>query len=198
MAANDPEVIADHLQTQRDDAPAYLQHYFLTFEDYWERKLWHELTDVLVEFFNKPESASQRLPLFKTFVVSFSEKISQLRLVIIGLLAASQCSCKKAMDGRIPRTFTNPSPAEDERLAFLTDLAQRVNKPSSQEAFVYAQVAVASAKLQKDDEEGAQKDLVQCESILDNFDSVETSVHAAFYRVYGDYYQAREGNTESA
>lgn len=91
MAANDPEVIADHLQSQRDAAPADLQHYFLTFEDYWERKLWHELTNVLVEFFNKPESASQRIPLFKTFISSFSEKINQLRLVIIGLSAASQC-----------------------------------------------------------------------------------------------------------
>ena len=87
------------------------------------------------------------------------------------------------------KAFTDIPAAEDERLAFLTDLSERVNKPSSQEAYVYAQVAVASAKLQKEDVEGAQKDLVQCESILDTFDSVETSVHAAFYRVYGDYYQ---------
>lgn len=77
----------------------------------------------------------------------------------------------------------------DKRLAFLSELANRVDKPASQEAFVYAQVAVASVKLQKQDIEGAQKDLSQCEAILDTFDSVETSVHAAFYRVYGDYYQ---------
>lgn len=79
----------------------------------------------------------------------------------------------------------------NERLDFLTDLAKRVNKPSSQEAFVYAQVAVASVKLQKQDLDGAQKDLAQCESILDNFDSVDTIVHAAFYRTYGDFYQVR-------
>lgn len=91
-AANDPEVVAEKLQSQRDAASADLQHYFLTFEDYWERKLWHELTDILVEFFNKSESAPQRIPLFKSFVLSFAEKINQLRLVIIGLAAATQCS----------------------------------------------------------------------------------------------------------
>lgn len=55
-----------------------------------------------------------------------------------------------------------------------------------------AKVAVASVKLQKRDVDGAQKDLAQCEGILDTFDSVETSVHAAFYRVYGDYYQVHQ------
>ena len=90
--------------------------------------------------------------------------------------------------GGIISRLTSPA-AEDERLTFLEELAKRVNKPASQEAYVYAQVAVASTKLRKGDIEGAQTDLAQCESILDTFDSVETSVHAAFYRTYGDYYQ---------
>lgn len=84
---------------------------------------------------------------------------------------------------------------DEKRLSFLSDLAKRVNKPSSQDAFVYAQVAVASIKLQKQDFDGAHKDLVQSETILESFDSVETSVHAAFYKVYGDYYQVRSCNS---
>jgi 26S proteasome regulatory subunit N9 len=41
------------------------------------------------------------------------------------------------------------------------------------------------------DYEGARKDLDKAETILDSFDSVETVVHASFYRVNANYYQVR-------
>lgn len=52
-------------------------------------------------------------------------------------------------------------------------------------------MAVASIKLHSGDEAGARTDLDTSSSILDTFDSVETSVHASFYRVSADYYQAK-------
>lgn len=68
-------------------------------------------------------------------------------------------------------------------------MAEKVNNPNSQDAYVYATVAVATVKLELKDMEGARKDLDKSEKILDNFDSVETIVHAAFYRVNAEYYQ---------
>ena len=87
-----PEVVQNFLSEQREAAPEELQQSFLNIEDFWDRKLWHQLTDLLIEFFNSPASAPQRLPLFKTFVLSFAEKINQLQFVTLGLLAATQCS----------------------------------------------------------------------------------------------------------
>lgn len=78
-----------------------------------------------------------------------------------------------------------------DRLRFLTTLAQKVDKPKSQDAYVYAITEVASVKLRLDDSEGARKDLDRAEKLLENFDSVETVVHASFYRVNADYYQAK-------
>ena len=49
----------------------------------------------------------------------------------------------------------------------------------------------ANVKLNLLDSAGARKDLDTAEHILDTFDSVETVVHAAFYRVNADYYQAQ-------
>ena len=69
-------------------------------------------------------------------------------------------------------------------------MAKKVNNPNSQDAYVYATVAVATVKLELKDLEGARKDLDKSEKILDGFDSVETIVHAAFYRVNAEYYQA--------
>lgn len=88
----DPEVISNFLSEQREVAPEDLQGRFLTIEDFWDRKLWHQLTDVLVDYFNDPASSPQRLPLFQRFILSFSEKINQLKFVALGLLAATQCS----------------------------------------------------------------------------------------------------------
>jgi len=90
--ANPQEVIPNFLADHRDNASADLQHYFITFEDYWERKLWHELTITLVDFFNQTESAPQRIPIYNTFIKNFADKINQLKLVELGLKAATQCS----------------------------------------------------------------------------------------------------------
>ena len=78
---------------------------------------------------------------------------------------------------------------DNERLSFLRDLTKKVNKSSSQDAYVYALVAAAEVKLRLHDLSSARKDLDTAESILDSFDSVETEVHATFYRINAGYYQ---------
>lgn len=80
------------------------------------------------------------------------------------------------------------SPDDQERLAFLTSLAEKVNTEETQDAYVYALADVANVKLRLQILDGAQKDLETCQRILDTFDSVETVVHASFYKVNADYY----------
>jgi 26S proteasome regulatory subunit N9 len=71
----------------------------------------------------------------------------------------------------------------------LNSVAAKVNDTKSQDAYVYAIVAVATVKLELQDLTGSRADLDNAEKILDHFDSVETIVHAAFYRVNANYYQ---------
>lgn len=85
--------------------------------------------------------------------------------------------------------LVNPAIDDHQRLTFLTTLTEKVNKPSSQDAYVYALVAASDVKLRLSDYDGARKDLDKAESILDTFDSVETEVHATFYRINASYYQ---------
>lgn len=84
--------ISDFLAEQLQQAPEQCQPFFLSFEDYWERKLWHQLTDTLIDFFRLPESAPQRLAIFKTFVLSFADRINQLKFVSLGLMASTECA----------------------------------------------------------------------------------------------------------
>jgi len=57
---------------------------------------------------------------------------------------------------------------------------------------VYASVACAEVKLGLGEAEAARKELDAAEAILDRFDSVETEVHAAFYRTNAQQYQAKQ------
>ncbi|MCJ1373814.1 26S proteasome regulatory subunit [Loxospora ochrophaea] len=167
------ETIPNFLAEQRENAPADLTQALLTIEEYWDRKLWHQLTDALGEYFDNPASASQRLPFLRVFILSFAEKINQLKFVSLGLSAATQCE------------------DDSERLVFLTHLTEKVDKPPSQDAYVYALVAVSDVKLRLQDFDSARKDLDKAESILDKFDSIETIVHAAFYKTNASYYKAK-------
>lgn len=56
---------------------------------------------------------------------------------------------------------------------------------------MFSLTSVASVRLRLGQIAEARKDLDRCESILDNFDSVETVVHANFYRVSADYYKSQ-------
>lgn len=85
----DPDRVPLVLESQREKAsPEHQAEYYLKFEDLWERKLWHELTDLLIEYFKLPESESQRIGLFHGFIRAFDNKINQLKLVNLGLLTA--------------------------------------------------------------------------------------------------------------
>jgi 26S proteasome regulatory subunit N9 len=89
------DAIPDFLAEQRDEAPEELQPLILDFENYWERKLWHQLTEALVEFFSHPGSAPKRLVFYRVFILKFADKINQLKLVELALKAATECDGKE-------------------------------------------------------------------------------------------------------
>ncbi|KAG5930557.1 hypothetical protein E4U42_006645 [Claviceps africana] len=167
------ESIPDFLVEQRDRAAEELQPLILDFETYWERKLWHQLTEALVQFFSNPKSAPQRLAFYKVFILKFADKINQLKLVELALKAATQCK------------------DDQERLSFLSSVMKKVDNDHSQDAYVFASVAVSRVKLSLNDLDDARRDLDKAEKIIDSFDSVEAVVHAAFYDANASYYQRK-------
>ena len=86
----DNEKVSNFLGELRERVDDDMQEYVLKFEDFWERKLWHELTDALVDFYSEQSSAGQRIPVYENFVKAFADKINQLKLVKLGLSTADQ------------------------------------------------------------------------------------------------------------
>ena len=159
-------------------------------EDLWERRLWHQLTLELEQFFVDPQSTGSRMRMFKEFVGSFEKNINQQKLVGLALLAKQECK------GRCPtiqlRNELTRMADTNEALEFVTGIAEKVDTPATQDAHVYALVETASIKLLLGNGETVRKDLDAANKILDTFDSIDNVIHAAFYRVNADYFSVHQ------
>lgn len=69
------------LSTLKQEVNSELAPLFDDFEDLYERKLWHQLTEKLAIFFHDSKSESFRLRLYTQFVSKFIDKINQLNVV---------------------------------------------------------------------------------------------------------------------
>jgi len=83
--------VPSFLSEIRNAAPESLQGSIFQMEDFWERRLWHQLTVELEAYFNDPLSEGSRMRLFKDFVGTFAKHINQSKLVGLGLLAKQEC-----------------------------------------------------------------------------------------------------------
>lgn len=63
------------------------------------------------------------------------------------------------------------------------------------EAYVLARMSAAHFYLLSGKTKETETAMNECRAILDNLDTVDTSVRAGFYRVSGDYYKVRFGLT---
>ncbi|ORY98016.1 hypothetical protein BCR43DRAFT_490727 [Syncephalastrum racemosum] len=160
------------LHDQRQKAVPQLQQYFTKFEDLYERKLWHQLTQAVLEFFNLPESAPHQIPIFQQFVADWENKINKLSLATIALKAASNCSDVK------------------ESVQFLNDVSSKVDTPETKDVHVLMRMETAHYQLKLNEIDTVKDAIDSSSKILDQFDSVETVIHASFYRVSTEYYKA--------
>ncbi|KAF9007150.1 hypothetical protein BDQ17DRAFT_261781 [Cyathus striatus] len=168
-----PKLVLDEfIAAALSNTPAELHPFFESFRTLYTKKLWHQLTQKLFQFYDHPLAAPYAVDVFIRFVTDFETKINQLRLVELGVKAA------KEIDN--PQTH----------LTFLTSILSRLNTEKSPEAHVLLLSSIAHAKLLYGDLEGTKTDMDTALGILDNLESVEGSVNAAYYGVAADYYKA--------
>ncbi|KAE9392748.1 hypothetical protein BT96DRAFT_830219 [Gymnopus androsaceus JB14] len=178
MAVDHPKlVLDDFIATALSSTPQDLHPFFESFRTLHTRKLWHQLTLKLFEFFDHPLSKPFRVDVFERFVTDFESKLNQLKLVEMGV--------------KVSKEIDNPQT----HLTFLTSLLTRISKENSPAAYVLLYANIAHAKLLYGDLDGTKADMDEAWRILDGGDSrlesVESSVNAAYYGVAADYYKAK-------
>ncbi|KAF9468438.1 hypothetical protein BDZ94DRAFT_1154026 [Collybia nuda] len=173
-APKPPKLVLDEfIAAALSGTPAELHPYFESFRTYHTRKLWHQLTQKLFQFFDDPLTRPYRVDVFERFVRDFEGKINQLKLVEMGV--------------KVSKDIDNPQ----KHLTFLTSLLSRIDSAKSQEAHVLLLATIAHAKLLYGDLEGTKTDMDSAWKTLDTLEGVDGGVNAAYYGVAADYYKAR-------
>lgn len=173
------------LSTLKLEVDPELSQLFDDFEDLYERKLWHQLTEKLTTFFYDDRSKSFRLRLYNQFVNKFLDKINQL----------------SAVDFLLQSLRENEN--IEESLQYLQDLQQEFKKIDEKkqrndglkphvDGNLLLDIEIARVKLAEGDLVEVRDKLDAIGKILEVQDSVPLRVTGAFYSCNASYYQVKK------
>lgn len=173
------------LSTLRLEADSELGPLFYQFEELYERKLWHQLTESLVIFFQDPKSIPLRLRVYDNFVTKFNDKINQLS--VVEFLLASL------------RSHNN----YDESLNYLQSLQTLFNEMDEQkqrndglknhrDGLLLISIETSRIYLFQNELIKSSDLLDQLENELELKDTVPLTVTSAFYDVKSQYFKIKK------
>lgn len=80
---------SDHLGKAASLAPADTQDFFVKFAEYFERKLWHELTLIVISYYSLGTAVSRSLiPLYNDFICAWQQHMSPLSYIKLAIQTA--------------------------------------------------------------------------------------------------------------
>lgn len=168
--------ISGILSTLRTEADPQLGQLFYAFEDLYERKLWHQLTICLDEFYKSGLSKGIRLRLYTQFVSEFKWKLKQIKLVEFLLAALVE--------------IEDPQ----EKLEYLTSLAQGLQaqeKLDKEQALLFIEIESARCKLHLKLENEARDDLDKIDKKISALDGVDLKLNQSYFSTNSEYYKVK-------
>lgn len=166
------------LKDQQTNSPPEVSERWATVEDYYSRKLWHQLTEKLMEIVKMSHYAqgTQLIDMYRNFLSDFEQKINPLSLVEI-------------LCPHVIKQYTDAA----EALAFLAKIKDKVK--ASNEATVLCLTAIGNIHLANGDQKEAKKIIEESEELLNTFHGV-TTVHSRFYELSSNYHQVLGNHNE--
>ncbi|KAL2088455.1 hypothetical protein ACEWY4_015354 [Coilia grayii] len=139
-------------------------------EEFYNKKLWHQLTLKLTDFVKDPCfcTGDGLIQLYKNFLSDFEHRINPLSLVEIILCVIRQM------------------PDPNDAITFLEKTKEKVE--SSDEAVILCKTTIGGLKMDINDLPGTKKLIEEVEEMLNNLPGV-TSVHGRFYDLSSKYYR---------
>ncbi|KAF8789120.1 26S proteasome non-ATPase regulatory subunit like protein [Argiope bruennichi] len=146
-------------------------------EEYYNKKLWHQLTLKLTALVKNPsmQQGKALLELYENFLADFENKINPLSLVEILKFVVRQID------------------DYDKKIDFMTKTKEKVK--GNNEAVVLCNIILGLLKLEKSDLDGVKKILEETEKMIDDMDGI-SSVHGRYYQLSSDYHQINGQHAE--
>lgn len=178
----DSETVLVTLREEVESKDADLAAHFYTLEDYYERKLWYQLSELLKkEIYRNPNSRAIRLKLYDNFISSFSDKVNQLQLVEFLIISLADSSPENALEylTNLKQTLLKRGEKKSSNFA-----DQDMNDYEIIQALLYLENELAKVKLQLGFIDEATTIIEQSQEKLDNLSvSADNRVNASFYYI---------------
>jgi len=138
-------------------------------EEYYNKKLWHQLTVQLQSIIKEPSMQDYLIPMYKEFIADFESKVDPLSLSFIA--------------NTVLERFTSP----EEAMTFIENVSEKVKM--NNEAFAMTKVLMGRIKLHKYEQHKETKVIIEeVETLLSEIDGV-SPVHSPFYLLASDLYR---------
>ncbi|VEU21727.1 DEKNAAC102475 [Brettanomyces naardenensis] len=166
---------------------------FYTLEDLYERKLWYQLSEVLSKSIYRDDNSKPiRLRLFENFVLSFGDKLNQLKLVEFLLLSIDQSNALDSLEylNSLKERITAYGLKESKQ-----SVEEDINDNEVIQALIFVEIETARIKLEMGNIDEATAMIDEGSKKIDQLtNSVDNRVNASYYRtnaqlmkINGDY-----------
>jgi len=160
---------AKFLSEMKESSSSDLSGQWVKVEEFYNKKLWHQLTMLLQSLIKEPSVQDKLISLYQEFIVDFEARLDPLSLVQIGQAVMER--------------FSDP----EEAIKFVEKIEEKTKM--NKEAFVLTKVLVGKVKLHKFDQRKETKLIIEeAEKTLDEIDGV-SPVHSQFYLLCSDLYR---------
>jgi len=150
----------------------HLRDYYIQFNEFYQARLWHQLTDTILVFVSNPQhvEGDNFFQLYQEFIRNFEKKINQLKFAQI--------------ISYIVKTISDPSEAK----AFLASQLEKRTQLGDQ-ATVFIKIQLAQIHLGQKETEATKQTIDEIKEVIDNLSDIETCVLSNFYLLVSEYHE---------
>lgn len=146
---------------------------FLTLQDQWSNKLWHEMTDTLFALFKNPLSAPIQIALFERFVSKVEENINPLAYITLAIAASNNFS------------------TTEEAVEFVEKLAEHVKTSDTRKVKVSVDLRLVSLYTTQDNIAQAMKLLDASRKTMDELQISDKIIRSQLYGTSCEFYKRK-------
>jgi len=163
---------------QHADDPEVSGQYTKLHELY-QKKLWHNLTDTLMELVKMPQVQKELFPLYYNFIHSFENKINQLSFAQLVIT--------------ISKPYSGTTVAMNEAIKFLEMIGDKLGaKEGNAQEYLLVRAVLIQLKLRNLVDLDELKLLIEAiENSLEGLTGIDPIVHSNFYRAKAEYHKLK-------
>jgi 26S proteasome regulatory subunit N9 len=167
-----------YLETQRAVQPE-LAEWYSSMADLYQRKLWHQLTQKLEQFFALTvfQAGDVLIQLYYNFITDFETKINLLKLAHFVVIVSRQY------------------PEREAAIQYLENVIDKLRASGQrrvEEPILYVKMQIAAFKLQGGEQQECKKYLEEGKAMLESMTDVDPSVHASVHWGCSQYHKSRQ------